>query len=184
MLSAIYELNVNEQALQLIDSHNLFRKIFNECQEYPSLTPEEQETLTDVYNLQFPAAQESLNDFINRWKNHQLSISMNSCEGTSFEEEESSTICPNMIYDTRKRKHVNPIVIKPLKKSKRKEEFDVYQFITQKEEEGNVYRMDVQSSLENALLDVSYEQKRIDNNLADLSKKNSSQRIMTQVFFK
>ncbi|GFQ68199.1 uncharacterized protein TNCT_730041 [Trichonephila clavata] len=169
MLNSIYELNVDEQALHLLEANNIFRKIFNECQEFPSLTPDEREALTEAYELCFPSRTETLPEFIVRWRNHQLSNSMNPGEGSSLEEEEPSTICPNMIYDTRKRKNISPIVIKPFKKAKRKEEFDVYQFITQKEEEGNVYRMDVQSSSQDALLDVSYEQKRIDNNLADLS---------------
>lgn len=166
MMNSLLELgqpNLKEKANILMNKSPLFAKVLNDLCDTTPLQPQERTELEEILKAEYP--NEVLDDFIVKWKKTQTPL-LNDRE--LEDDAEDRNLCHNnMFFDPTRRKYLNykMTVTQPLKNNQK--EFDVYDFITRKENEGDIYPIDMESSCEDALLDVSYEQRKIDNNLAD-----------------
>lgn len=155
---------LTDKVHQLIEKDAMFKKFFpsEESMGRINPTPEENEAAAQIFQEMFP--DENFENFLQDFDAARRGQDSERVHEVSFD----SPLCKGKgTYDPLKRGYVQ--VVGPRKRHQR-EEFDVFKFIRRKEEERDSYKMSIdQQCGDDGFLDVAFEDKRINDLVADQS---------------
>ena len=170
----VFGLTVFDKVNKLIEKDSVFNKYFPLDLSLGRFnpTPQEEQRAVEVFQEMFP--EENFEDFVDNFFRSAENRSNGRPDHCDEEVYEVSSFdspthpCKRKgTYDPVKRGYFN--VMGPRKK-RRKEEFDVFQFIKRKEEERDSYKLSIdQQCGDDGYLDVTFEDKKTNDLLADQS---------------
>lgn len=154
----------------LVSKPEVFKFYFKDNKTSANLPADVVSTATESFKSLFP--NDDLEDFLQEWV-----VYLYENPSTNNEQPESA-ICPDArgIWDPTKR-HYMPSVLPPVKRRK-KEAFDAYKFIMQKDENQEGCRLSFDVDVGEDLLDFHYEDKTRMNLLADIALRKMARQVV------
>ncbi|GIY42096.1 uncharacterized protein CDAR_405941, partial [Caerostris darwini] len=142
----------------------VFTKIFTELVSPPNLNMEELSKATETFEAIYP--HKNFTEFIATYQAKKAADDVLFSHYTDPDTAPSSRICPRMAFDPLKRNFVSPIVI-PARRRRKKEEFDVYKFFVEKDQNGEGIPLTIIPSVDDEdYFDMSHEEKNREDAIA------------------
>lgn len=161
-VSNLYRPTIDEMVQALVQENEVFRKLFNSTCSWSNLIADEQTVAEESFRTLFPEEPDNFQSFLQRWQTHQCQDLANECS-----EEDRIEPCADYAFDPQTRKKQKVTFLNPSRRSRRREDFNVYGFISKKENDMDCFRLDVNSNLEDVYLDVPFEERALSDSRTD-----------------